>query len=111
MFNISGKCSNESGFGGLRSDNLEHMEYSFMTAQSSSRSVNSKVPSYDSETALKFDSSVWPKIAGSGRHQVTLCSCCGNELYNEAVSIGAQRITMVMCANYRARLSRNHDFM
>ncbi|GMI64875.1 hypothetical protein HRI_000156800 [Hibiscus trionum] len=118
MFNASGKCSNEPGFGGLRSDNLEHMEYSFMTAQPSSRSVNSKVPSYNSEMALKFDSSVWlgkdalpllPKIAG--RHQVTLCSCCGNELYDEAVGIGAQRSTMVMCANCRARFSRNHDFM
>ncbi|XP_039027194.1 uncharacterized protein LOC120160955 isoform X1 [Hibiscus syriacus] len=118
MFNISGKCSNESSFGGLRPDNFEHMEYSFMTSQPSSRSVNSKVPSYESEMALKFDSSVWlgkdalpllPKIAG--RHQVTVCSCCGNELYNEAVDIGAQRSSMVMCANCRARFSRNHDFM
>ncbi|XP_012466716.1 uncharacterized protein LOC105785277 isoform X1 [Gossypium raimondii] len=114
MFNISGKCSNESGL----SDNLEHMEYSFMTAQPSSRSGNSKVPSYGSEMALKFDS-VWlgkdalpllPKIAG--RHQVTtLCSWCGNQFYNEAVDIAAQRSTMVMCANCRARFSRNHDFM
>ncbi|KAA3468147.1 Methyl-CpG-binding domain-containing protein 8 [Gossypium australe] len=114
MFNISGKCSNESGL----SDNLEHMEYSFMTAQPSSRSGNSKVPSYGSEMALKFDS-VWlgkdalpllPKIAG--RHQVTtLCSWCGNQFYNEAVDIAAQRSTMVMCANCRARFSRDHDFI
>ncbi|GMJ02488.1 hypothetical protein HRI_003917900 [Hibiscus trionum] len=118
MFNVSGKCSNEPGFGGLRSDNLEHMEYSFMTAQPSSHSVNSKVPSYDSEMALKFDSSVWhgkdvlpllPKVAG--RHQVTLCPWCGNEFYNQAVDIGAQRSTTVMCANCQARFSRNRDFM
>lgn len=89
-----------------------------MTAQPSSRSGNSKVPSYGSEMALKFDS-VWlgkdalpllPKIAG--RHQVTtLCSWCGNQFYNEAVDIAAQRGSMVMCANCRARVSRNHDFM
>ncbi|XP_039023340.1 uncharacterized protein LOC120155949 isoform X3 [Hibiscus syriacus] len=97
MFNISGKCSNEPGFGGLRSDNLEHMEYSFMTAQLSSRSVNSK----DVLPLL-------PKIAG--RHQVSLCPWCGNEFYNEAVDVRAQRST-VMCANCQARFSRNCDFM
>ncbi|XWS23900.1 hypothetical protein CRYUN_Cryun28dG0055200 [Craigia yunnanensis] len=119
LFNISGKCSNVSGFEGLRSDSIEHMEYNFLAAQPSSRSGNSKVSSYDSEMALKFDSSVWlgkealpllPKIAG--RHQVpTLCSWCGNEFYHEAVDIGEQRSSMVMCANCQARFSRDHDFM
>ncbi|XVF36701.1 hypothetical protein REPUB_Repub19eG0080400 [Reevesia pubescens] len=119
MFNVSGKCSSVSGFEGLRSDSIDHMEYNFLTAQPSSRSGNSKVSSYDSEMALKFDSSVWlgkealplfPKIAGG--HQVTTsCSWCGNEFYNEAVDIGAHRSSMIMCANCRARFSRNHDFM
>ncbi|XWS14985.1 hypothetical protein CRYUN_Cryun35bG0055600 [Craigia yunnanensis] len=118
LLNISGKCSNISGFEGLRSDSIEHMEYNFLTAQPSSRSGNSKV-SYDSEMALKFDSPVWlgkealpllPKIAG--RHQVpTLCSWCGIEFYHEAVDIGEQRSSMVMCSNCHARFSRNHDFM
>ncbi|XVE95290.1 hypothetical protein REPUB_Repub02eG0083500 [Reevesia pubescens] len=118
-FNNSGKCSSVSGFEGLRSDSIEHMEYDFLTSQPSSYPGNSKVSSYDSEMALKFDSSVWlgkealpllPKIAG--RHQVTtLCSWCGIEFYHEAVDIGAQRSSMVMCANCRARFSRNHDFM
>ncbi|XWS21495.1 hypothetical protein CRYUN_Cryun30bG0059400 [Craigia yunnanensis] len=119
MFNVSGKCSSVAGFEGLRSDGIENMEYNFLSAQPSSHSGNSKVSSYDSEMALKFDSSVWvgkealplfPKIAD--RHQaITLCSWCGNEFYHEAVDIGAQRSSMVMCANCQARFSRNHDFM
>ncbi|XWS25287.1 hypothetical protein CRYUN_Cryun27aG0056300 [Craigia yunnanensis] len=119
MFNISGKCSSVTGFEGLRSDSIGNIEYNFLTAQPSSHSGNSKVSSYDSEMALKFDSSVWlgkealpllPKIAG--RHQVTtLCSWCGNEFFHEAVDIGAQRSSMVMCAICKARFSRNHDFM
>ncbi|XVE60494.1 hypothetical protein DITRI_Ditri05aG0133600 [Diplodiscus trichospermus] len=119
MFNISGRCSSVAGFEGLRSDSIENMEYNFLTVQPSSHSGNSKVSSYDSEMAMKFDSSVWlgkealplfPKIAG--RHQVTTtCSWCGNEFYHEAVDIGAQRSSMVMCDNCRARFSRNHDFM
>ncbi|XP_017981197.1 PREDICTED: uncharacterized protein LOC18592144 isoform X2 [Theobroma cacao] len=120
MFNVSGKCSNVSGFKGLRSDSIEHMEYNILTAQTSSRSGDSKVPSYDSEMALTFDSSIWlgkealpllPKV--DGRHQVTtLCSWCGNEFYHEAVDIEAQRNSMaVMCASCRARFSRNRDFL
>ena len=119
MFNISGKCSNVAGFEGLRSDSIGNIEYNFLTAQPSSHSGNSKVSSYDSEMALKFDSSAWfgkealpllPKIAG--RHPVTtLCSWCGNEFYQEAVDIGAQRSSVIMCANCQARFSRNHDFM
>ncbi|XP_022739648.1 uncharacterized protein LOC111291818 isoform X1 [Durio zibethinus] len=76
-FNISGKCHSVSGFEGLRSDSIEHVEYNFLTAQPSSHSGDSKVSSFDSEMVLKFDSSDWlgkealpllPKVAG--RHQV-----------------------------------------
>ncbi|KAK8544552.1 hypothetical protein V6N13_026052 [Hibiscus sabdariffa] len=42
MFDISGKCSSVSGFEGLQSDSIEHMEYNFLTAQPSSGSGNSK---------------------------------------------------------------------
>ncbi|KAE8656094.1 APR-like 4 isoform 1 [Hibiscus syriacus] len=42
MFDISGKCSSASAFDGLQSDSIEHMEYNFLTAQSSSCSGNSK---------------------------------------------------------------------
>ncbi|XVF39528.1 hypothetical protein PTKIN_Ptkin01aG0041600 [Pterospermum kingtungense] len=115
-FNNSGKDCSIPGFEGLRSDGREHMEYNFLTAQPSSHSGNSKA--YDSEMALRFDSSVWPgkealplfpKIAGG--HQVPiLCSWCGDEFYHEAVN-GEQRSSMTMCANCRARFSRIHDFM
>ncbi|KAK8705513.1 hypothetical protein V6N13_049114 [Hibiscus sabdariffa] len=42
MFDISGKCSSVSGFEGLQSDGIEHMEYNFLTSQPSSCSGNSK---------------------------------------------------------------------
>lgn len=119
LFNGNEKFNGTSGFQELRSGCIEHMEYNFLTAQTSSNSQDSKVSSYDSQMALGFDSSHWfekealpllPKVAG--RNQVTsYCSWCGNEFHSEGFDSEADKGLVVhVCPNCRTRSSTNHNF-
>ncbi|XP_044475940.1 uncharacterized protein LOC123203577 [Mangifera indica] len=118
LFSIGEKYDSISGFEGLRSGGMEHMEYDFLATQTSSQSQVPKVLSYDAEISRGFDSSVWlekealpllPKIGN--RYQVaTLCAWCRNEFHHEPVDTEAETGAVgFMCPTCKAKFSSNHN--
>ncbi|KAJ0086240.1 hypothetical protein Patl1_08538 [Pistacia atlantica] len=118
LFSIGEKYDSISGFEGLRSGSMEHMEYDFLTTQTSSQSQVPKVLSYDAEISPGFDSSVWlekealpllPKI-GSRYQVATVCAWCRNEFHHEPVETGAETGAVgFMCPTCKAKFSGNHN--
>ncbi|XP_044478448.1 uncharacterized protein LOC123205537 [Mangifera indica] len=118
LFNVGEKYDSISGFEGLRSGSMEHMEYDFLTTQTSSQSQVPKAFSYDAEISRGFDSPVWlekealpllPKI-GSRYQVATVCAWCRNEFHHEPVERAAETGAVgFMCPTCKAKFSGNHN--
>lgn len=98
LFGVSQNYEGGTGFEGLRLGRSDPVEYSFMTAQSSSSIPGeNKGFSYDVNTGQEYDSSYWlgkdalmPNV--TGHNQVpTVCVWCRNEFYQEPITSGAQQ--------------------
>ncbi|XP_025012175.2 uncharacterized protein LOC8281656 [Ricinus communis] len=110
------KFSGISGFEGLKSGNMENMEYNFMT----SHSDESKIFPYGVDIAQGLEPSVWlekeampllPKMT-SKRHIRTFCVWCRNEFQYEALESEAQIGSLgLTCAACKAKFSGQFNLL